>query len=84
MKPSEKKWIKGLVGGLIGGGAQAVLSASGIALAAAASPAVTPLDMHQVPIMFLSGAVISTMMYLSKTPLPPGGDTVIMEKKDTK
>lgn len=80
MKPKIKMWLHGLVGGVIGGGAQAVLSASGIALASAAVPDITPLDMRQVPIMFLSGAVISTMLYLAKSPLPPTGDTTFTDK----
>lgn len=71
MNPKVRNWLRGLVGGLIGGGAQAVLSASGIALASVAVPTITPLDMRQVPIMFLSGAIISTMMYLAKSPIPP-------------
>lgn len=80
MKPKTKVWLRGLAGGLIGGGAQAVLSASGIALAGVVAPNITPLDFRQVPIMFLSGAIISTMMYLAKSPVPPVNDTQLIAK----
>lgn len=86
MKSKIRNWLRGLFGGVIGGGANAVLSAFGIAGAAAINDNITPLDLRHVGIMFASGAIISTMMFLKDSPLPPSqnGDTEITSKPNTK
>lgn len=82
MKNKAKAWVRGLVGGAIGGGCTAVLASLGLAGAAAIGAPVKPLDYTQLGTIFLSGSVINTLLFLKQSPLPPdNGDTQLIQKE---
>ena len=64
-------WLKTLVGGMVSGGANAVLAALGLAAGAAAGLPVHQMDAGQMMDIFVSGALIGAFMYLAKSPVPP-------------
>lgn len=80
MRTKVKLWFHGLFGGAIGGGANAVVSALGVAGASALGYEVKALDLEQVGIVFVSGFIISMFLYLKQSPLPPpsSGDTQLI------
>lgn len=71
MKDKARLWAHNLTAAVITGGATSALSAVGIAVADAAGAVVTPLDLKQVGILFVSGAVVGLLAYLKQSPLPP-------------
>ncbi|MBU6231587.1 hypothetical protein KGP36_02870 [Patescibacteria group bacterium] len=80
------EWAYTFVGGMIGGGAGAVLISLG--LVGANSMGVTDIpkiNLHTVGVIFLSGVVSHAMMFLAKSPLPPmsTGDTQQLTKPDS-
>lgn len=64
-------WLYGLISGAIGGGATAGVSTLGLLVGNVAGADVKPLDFKQVGAVFLSGAVMSAILYLKQSPLPP-------------
>jgi hypothetical protein len=71
---STKKWLHGLIGGIIGGGANAAVASLGIAGAQAVGAQIAALSLKQVGAVFISGAVISALLYLKQSPLPAEDD----------
>lgn len=65
------KWLYGLMSGVIGGGANAAVSSLGVAVAGTVGIKVPLLDLKQIGVIFMSGAVISALFYLKQSPLPP-------------
>ena len=64
-------WFYGLVSGSIGGGATAAVSSLGLAIGQAVGIDVHGLDYKQIGAVFISGAVMSAILYLKQSPLPP-------------
>lgn len=74
MRVKARQWLRGLLGGVIGGGANAALAALGLAGARAVGVDVKALDFEQVGVVFLSGSVIGLLLYLKQSPIPPEDD----------
>ena len=64
-------WFHGLLGGFIGGGANAAIAVLGVAAANAIGVKVAALDLRQIGIVFVSGGLASAFAYLKTSPLPP-------------
>lgn len=71
MKDTARKWFHNLVAAVITGGATSGMSAIGIAVADAAGAQVQALNLKQVGVLFVSGAVVGLLAYLKQSPLPP-------------
>jgi hypothetical protein len=71
MRTKARLWAHNLLAAVITGGATSGLSAVGIAVADAAGASVNPLDLRQVGVLFISGAVVGLLAYLKQSPLPP-------------
>lgn len=85
MRTKVRSWLHGLIGGAIGGGANAVCATLGIAGAEALGAPVRALDFKQMGIVFLSGFFVSIFLYLKQSPLPPPpvqGETGFLGKDD--
>ena len=82
MRQKVKTWLHGLIGGAIGGGANAFVASLGIAGADAIGVQVKTLDYQQMVAIFVTGFVVSIMFYLKQSPLPPpsNGDTELINK----
>jgi hypothetical protein len=63
-------WLHGLIGGVIGGAANAVLASLGIVGAQAVGVEVKTLDYDQVVAIAISGGIIGAFLYLKQSPLP--------------
>jgi hypothetical protein len=66
-----KLWFRTLFSGMIGGGASAALASLGLAGAEVIGIKADPLNWAQIVGVFLSGSVISLLMFLKQSPLPP-------------
>jgi hypothetical protein len=64
------KWLYGLVGGFIGGGATALISWLGMAAAKANGVDIPELNLKAYEIIFLSGGIMAAAAYLKQSPLP--------------
>lgn len=73
-KLTLRKWANTLIGMFVQGGASAAVSTFGLAGAHAVGVPVQPLDLKQVCGIFLAGAVIRTMRFLERSPVPEFGD----------
>ena len=62
-------WVRGFGGGVISGGASAVVSFFGLA-GADAIGVDRAIDLRQAAAIFVAGAFIHAMLYLQKQPLP--------------
>ena len=71
MKTTTNIWIRGLAAAVITGGSSSGLAALGVTIADAAGVAVGALNIKQVGIMFLSGALVGLLAYLKQSPVPP-------------
>lgn len=81
MKRKVKVWLHGLIGGAVGGGANALVSTFGIAGAESLGVPIKSLDPKQAAVMFVIGFVMSAALYLKQSPLPPlNGDTDFINK----
>lgn len=69
------KWLNTLIGMFIQGGAAAALATFGLAIGHSIDTAVKPLELKQVGIVFLSGAIVRTLRFLERSPVPEFGDT---------
>ena len=74
MRLKARQWLRGLIGGIVGGGANAALASLSLAGAHAVGVDVRPLDFEQVGVVFLSGSVIGLLLYLKQSPIPPEDD----------
>lgn len=77
-----KMWLRGLIGGMIGGGSNAVIAFLGLAGANAAGVDVKAMDYKQAGAVFLSGIFISMFLYLKQSPLPPPEEDTAFITKD--
>jgi hypothetical protein len=69
MKLSWQTWLYGLVSGVIGGGAHAVIA--GVAVSVAHPELATLKDQFQIMgVVFLISGALAAFTYLSKSPLP--------------
>jgi hypothetical protein len=77
MKIKTILWAKALVAAIIGGIANAGLSALGIAGANTAGLTIPQLDAKQFGSICVSGGIIGALLYLKQSPVPPDstGDT---------
>ena len=71
MNQKSHTWLHNLGAAVITGGATSGLSALGIVAADAAGATVAQLDLKQIGVLFISGAVIGLLAYLKQSPLPP-------------
>jgi hypothetical protein len=71
MKDKVQRWLHNLVAAIITGGSNAALAALGMVGADAIGIKVPQLDLKQVGVIFVSGAVIGLLAYLKQSPLPP-------------
>lgn len=78
-------WAWTLLSSVIGGGATALTSWGGLALANASGMKVSVPNFQELQIIFISGAITAAVAYLVKSPLPAlvDEDTVIIKKEDT-
>ena len=65
------RWLRGLVGGFIGGAATAGGAWVGMSAAHSAGADVPLLNIKALGIILLSGGLSSTFAYLKQSPLPP-------------
>lgn len=77
-----EKWLYGLAGGCIGGGATSASAWLGMTAAKAAGLDVPMLNFKALGIIFLSGVITNALSYLKQSPLPPmsTGDTTLIKK----
>jgi len=71
MKPSTNLWLHNLGAAVITGGATSGLSALGITVADAAGLNAGQLNLKQVGVLFVSGAIVGLLAFLKQSPLPP-------------
>ena len=79
-------WLHGLLAACIGGGATAITSVVGLAVAHSFAPTnVAQLDINQIWAVFAAGAVSSGAAYLKQSPAPAieQTDTVTIRKEET-
>lgn len=70
-KEKIQKWVYGLLGGMIGGGASSVTAWLGMSAAKAAGVDVPTLNWKAMGIIAMTGIVTHLAAYLAKSPLPP-------------
>lgn len=76
-----QKWLYGLLGGCIGGGAGAAVTWLGMAGAKSAGLDVPSLNLKAIGVIFLSGVISNGLLYLKQSPVPPmNGDTSFINK----
>ena len=71
MNTKTNIWLHQLMAAAITGGATSGLSSLGITVADAAGANVGALNMKQVGVLFVSGAMVGLLAYLKQSPLPP-------------
>jgi hypothetical protein len=79
-------WLHGLLAACIGGGATAITSVVGLAVAHGFAPdKVAMLDLNQIWAVFGAGALASGAAYLKQSPVPAleTTDTVSITKRET-
>lgn len=69
-----RQWLKGLVGGIIGGAATAGGTWLGMSGAKSMGLDVPTLNFKSLGIIILSGGLTSLFAYLAKSPVPPDED----------
>lgn len=70
MSTKARQWAHKLVAAVITGGSTSALASVGIAVADAAGAEVRTLDLKQLGVLFVSGAVVGLLAYLKQSPLP--------------
>lgn len=80
---SFEQWFKTFVATVVSAAANAGLASIGLSSAAAVGVNVKPLDAHQLGGVCLSGAIVGTLMYLAKNPVPNGATTNGKENEKT-
>lgn len=85
-KLTLRVWATTLIGNFVRGGAVAALSGLGLAGASGMGLDVQPLNFKQLGWVFLSGAIIMSLRFLEKAPVPefdpPTGDTTVMNRNE--
>jgi hypothetical protein len=81
MSLKTKIWFKALLAALITGASSTGLSALGIATANGLGVEVPKLDWKQLGVMMLSGAIVGTLSYLKKSPVPNGEGDIAVPKE---
>ena len=71
MKEKTRLWLHSLGAATITGGANAAIASLGIVGADAIGVKVPELDIKQLGIIALSGAIVGLLAYLKQSPLPP-------------
>ena len=74
MRNGTRKWLHGLIGGTIGGGANSASIWLGMAGAKAAGMDVPALNLQSLGVIFAIGSLGSALLYLRQSPIPPDDD----------
>jgi hypothetical protein len=83
MRTSEKKWFRGLVGGVISASASAGSSFLGMAGAHGIGIDVPLLNWKSLGVLLLTSGLLSAFLFLKQSPLPPDDDTTIITRQTT-
>ena len=71
MTKKTNLWLRGLVAAIVTGASTSALSALGIAGADAAGASVGQLNVKQIGVLTVTGALVGLAAYLKQSPVPP-------------
>jgi hypothetical protein len=71
IRDNWRHWLRGLIGGFIGGAATAGSAWLGMSAAHGAGVDVPVMNFKALGIILLSGGMVSLLAYLKQSPLPP-------------
>lgn len=71
---SFRRWLRGLLSGVIKGGATAGAALFGTAAANAVGMPISPMDWRHLVAVFAGGAVVAALNYLENEPIPQDDD----------
>lgn len=71
MNEKTNVWLRGLIAAVVTGASTSALSALGIAGADAAGANVGQLNLKQIGVLTLTGAIVGLAAYLKQSPVPP-------------
>ena len=74
MLSKKRKWFRGLAGGVIGSAASNLAAALGLGAASSMGVKVTALDLKQLGVLFVAGAISGAVLFLKQSPIPPAED----------
>lgn len=81
MRKAERTWLRGLIGGIIAGAANAGSGFLGMTGAHAVGVDVPSLNLKSLWVLLLTSGLLAAFLYLKQSPLPPDDDTTIIVKE---